>query len=61
MSNHAKVAYDTGSTAFKIFRFEHTFPNVWPPLLKHIAQFIAYLSLKLFSSQFVKCQKIYLP
>lgn len=54
MSNHAKVGYDTGSTAFQIFRFEHKFPNVWPPLLKHIAQFIAYLSLKLFSSQFVK-------
>lgn len=50
MSKNTKLAYDTGLTAFQKFRLEHKFQNVWPPSLEHIVQFIAYLSLKEFSS-----------
>lgn len=50
LSKNTKLAYDTGLTAFQKFRLEHKFQNVWPPSLEHIVQFIAYLSLKEFSS-----------
>lgn len=45
VSTNTRETYHTGLDAFLNFLNLHNFPEIWPPPLSHVTQFIAYLSL----------------
>jgi len=45
MAEHSQHAYNTGRTAFELFRSGHHFESSWPPLVDHIVSFVAFLSI----------------
>ena len=46
LSRNSKSSYETGLRSFNSFRQAFRYQLLWPPLLFHIVEFIAYLSSK---------------
>lgn len=43
---NTRLAYESGIKAFQAFRFSLGLPEVWPPSIQTVVDFISYLSLK---------------